>query len=232
MKPSVTDLLRDADLNEWIWEASRRLCDEAKQRIRTDMEAHYSDGYAEAQTKGEDDLTAHRTAMKCLGDAKVAHRHFRRLYLTQEEYNWYRTFLNPPPLFKKRALVFDVMAMAGLLLLSSWCLVYLGWRGLLGLSVVCVVEWWLMCRTIPKMIRSGRQTEALWLYLPVYLAALVVMFAAMGIFIWTMSDEPVSSEVAFSIFTIVVITSTAARPRVMVCWKLGVLKSNRDPRTS
>jgi hypothetical protein len=64
-------------LEQWVSAASRRLCDDAVERIHSEITDHYQAALASGLTS--------EAALASLGDPKTANRHYRRVYLTSKE---------------------------------------------------------------------------------------------------------------------------------------------------
>jgi hypothetical protein len=72
-------------LSMWIETATRGLCDDAKARISTEIEAHYTDAFKDATARGLRETAAHLEVIIGLGDPFRARRAFRRTHLTAAE---------------------------------------------------------------------------------------------------------------------------------------------------
>lgn len=72
-------------LSEWLDIAMRKLTDASKQRIRTEIEAHYAEAVEAHREHGLSEAEARSKALKELGDAKAAARRFRKQHLTERE---------------------------------------------------------------------------------------------------------------------------------------------------
>ncbi len=70
------------ELNDWLEIATRRLCSEARERIRTEIEDHYLDSVEANRLQGMGESEARYLAIISLGNPKSAARSFRRNYLT------------------------------------------------------------------------------------------------------------------------------------------------------
>ncbi|MBI5092056.1 MAG: hypothetical protein HZB26_06375 [Candidatus Hydrogenedentes bacterium] len=69
--------------NQWIDEATRGLCDEARVRVRREIQDHCADIVADELQKGQSIARAHKAAVESLGSAKTARHDYRRTYLTR-----------------------------------------------------------------------------------------------------------------------------------------------------
>ncbi|NUM55893.1 MAG: hypothetical protein HUU46_19815 [Candidatus Hydrogenedentes bacterium] len=84
--PPLTELAPGSmELNRWLDTATRGLCDDAKARIRPEVEAHFAAAYRFQIYEGEDEVIAAALASAALGDAKRANRRYRRVYLTKAQ---------------------------------------------------------------------------------------------------------------------------------------------------
>lgn len=72
-----------ADL--WLHTATANLCDKAKERIATEIKAHYADLVEARVAEGMPLTDARLKALEDLGDAKVAARRFRKQHLTKND---------------------------------------------------------------------------------------------------------------------------------------------------
>ena len=80
-------------LQDWLEIATGKLAKPARERIRAEIEAHYTEArdthYAEAQNSHQEDemskWNAHLAALEDLGDARIAAKRFRREHLTERE---------------------------------------------------------------------------------------------------------------------------------------------------
>jgi hypothetical protein len=69
----------------WIQTATDGLCDEARARVRVEIEAHYVDARRDHLERGETAIQAHTAAMAGLGSPYDARRDLRRTYLTRSQ---------------------------------------------------------------------------------------------------------------------------------------------------
>jgi len=73
------------DLPGWLEIATGSLAAPAKERIRIEIEAHYSESVAAHLAEGAFESAAQAAALTELGSAKAAARRFRRQHLTEKE---------------------------------------------------------------------------------------------------------------------------------------------------
>lgn len=84
--PPLTELPPGSDkLERWLDVATRGLCNDAKARVRAEVEQHFDAAYRFQIFEGEDAIIAAALASAALGDAKRANRRYRRVYLTAAE---------------------------------------------------------------------------------------------------------------------------------------------------
>ena len=136
------------DCSEWYEIATKGLCQDAKDRILAEIEAHYVDGLRELLDAGKTGAEeAHRAAMAALGNPRHARKAFRRAYLTKAEYKSLRSFT-----FSRRRwntpitewILFGLTAGIAVVLGVAWCatedrsvstfIVVLLWYVLVGLA--------------------------------------------------------------------------------------------------
>jgi hypothetical protein len=79
------ELNRVHGLPQWLEIATETLAAPAKERIRTEIEAHYSESVAAHLAEGASESDAQAAALTELGSAKAAARRFRRQHLTEKE---------------------------------------------------------------------------------------------------------------------------------------------------
>jgi len=72
-------------LPEWVDAATRGLADEARERIRQEVEGHYVDALRHNLESGLSAVAAHRAAVAGLGNVRHARRAFRRVYFTKRQ---------------------------------------------------------------------------------------------------------------------------------------------------
>ena len=72
-------------VSEWVDAATRGLADEAKDRIRREVEGHYIDALRHNLESGLSDVAAHRAAVAGLGNVRHARRAFRRVHFTKRQ---------------------------------------------------------------------------------------------------------------------------------------------------
>ena len=73
-------------LEQWLEIATRGLCDDAKERVRAEIESHYADAVAASMERGLSVAEAHGAAMASLGNPRKSRRAFHRAYLTRREF--------------------------------------------------------------------------------------------------------------------------------------------------
>jgi len=107
-------------LSMWIETATRGLCDDAKARISTEIEAHYTDAFKDATGRGLTETAAHLEVIIGLGDPFRARRAFRRTHLTAAEDGLLRGILFPgrPSKWKYFAPILDLVMVIPLFLLK------------------------------------------------------------------------------------------------------------------
>ncbi len=110
---------------EWYEIATKGLCQDAKDRVLAEIEAHYADGLRELLDAGKTGADeAHRAAMAALGNPRHAQKAFRRAYLTKAEYKSLRSFT-----FSRRGwntpttewILFGLIAGIAVVLGVAWC---------------------------------------------------------------------------------------------------------------
>lgn len=72
-------------LSEWLDIATRKLTDASKERIWTEIEAHYTEAVEAHRENGLSELDARKASLIQLGDARAAAKHFRKRHLTERE---------------------------------------------------------------------------------------------------------------------------------------------------
>jgi hypothetical protein len=72
-------------LPRWLEIATEGLVAPAKERIRTEIETHYSEAMAAHTAEGASESVAQMAALGELGDAKAAAKRFRKQHLTKSE---------------------------------------------------------------------------------------------------------------------------------------------------
>jgi len=75
-------------LSEWIHEATRDLCDDARDRVTLEIQAQYADKLAAELAQGRAEGDAHALALASLGSAKAARKAYDRTYWTKGD-QWY-----------------------------------------------------------------------------------------------------------------------------------------------
>lgn len=70
-------------LSDWLRIATWRLADSAKERIRIEIEAHYTQSVEAHRENGLSESAAHAAALVELGDPEAAAKHFRKRHLTE-----------------------------------------------------------------------------------------------------------------------------------------------------
>ena len=113
------------DCSEWYEIATKGLCQDAKDRILAEIDAHYVDGLRELLDAGKTGAEeAHRAVMAALGNPRHARKAFRRAYLTKAEYKLLRSFT-----FSRRRwntpitewILFGLAAGIAVVLGVAWC---------------------------------------------------------------------------------------------------------------
>lgn len=74
------------DIDEWLKVATAGLCDEAKARVRSEIESHYQDALDSLVQDGLTEKAVVRQAIEALGDPKAARKIFRSIHLTVFQY--------------------------------------------------------------------------------------------------------------------------------------------------
>jgi hypothetical protein len=72
-------------LSEWLEIVTRKLTDVSKDRIRVEIEGHYTEAVEAHREEGLSETDARTKAVAELGDAKAAARRFRKQHLTERE---------------------------------------------------------------------------------------------------------------------------------------------------
>jgi len=72
-------------LRPWLQVATRGLSDESRERVRTEITAHFHDAVEPGLRAGFTEDSAAAKAVESLGSAKAARRAFRRTYLTRRQ---------------------------------------------------------------------------------------------------------------------------------------------------
>ena len=73
-------------VSEWIDCATRGLCEDARERIRKEIEAHYEEAVSEYRENGGTLKESHKAAIRSLGSPERARRVYRKTYLTAHEW--------------------------------------------------------------------------------------------------------------------------------------------------
>lgn len=81
----MTLLPERQNLSDWLRIATWRLSDCAKERIRTEIEAHYSQSVEAHHENGLSESAAQAAALLELGDPEAAGKRFRKQHLTESE---------------------------------------------------------------------------------------------------------------------------------------------------
>lgn len=95
MKKTAAKHYREALLDQWLEDATRGLCEEAKGRVRAEVTEHYRDGYESGRAEGKTPMQAHAAAMAALGDARKARREFRKSYLSAGQAEVFERYSKP-----------------------------------------------------------------------------------------------------------------------------------------
>jgi hypothetical protein len=85
---------RAQNLAEWLRMATAKLCLPAQERIRLEIEAHFTESLESHQATGCSEADAQAAALAELGDATAAAKRFRRRHLTEKEAKWVGSRLN------------------------------------------------------------------------------------------------------------------------------------------
>src|ERR1700722_9351116 len=72
-------------LAEWLEIATAKLSSPAQERIRTEIEAHFTESVECHQVAGFSDVEARLEAVAELGDPRIAAKRFRKRHLTEKE---------------------------------------------------------------------------------------------------------------------------------------------------
>ena len=97
----MKDHNQPTELEKWLQTATDRLIPSAKERIRAEVENHYSEAVAAHQVNGISEIISQAMALEDLGDARNANRQFRKRYLMNWEAKHLHWLLD-----KKRGLTF------------------------------------------------------------------------------------------------------------------------------
>jgi len=126
--PPLTELPAERfELNRWLYVATADLCDDAKARVRKEVESHFNAAYEEGRREGLIDAAARAWAITALGHAMSARNEFNKLYLTTRDIQRLKT-INGNWIYKLAATV--VLGFAAFLLwlyftfmpISGWSL--------------------------------------------------------------------------------------------------------------
>lgn len=71
-----------SDLKRWLDKVTRGLPDDLAETLRDEISAHYEDAFDDYRSTGLDDETAHRYAMRDLGDVRAMQRSVKDAYHT------------------------------------------------------------------------------------------------------------------------------------------------------
>lgn len=82
-------------IEDWLAYATLELCDEAKARIRKEIEAHFFDAYHHEIEAGKSPDEACQQTLASLGDPREANRAYIRAYLTRSQEYSLRTSMTP-----------------------------------------------------------------------------------------------------------------------------------------
>lgn len=85
----------DPGLERWLRIATCELCDEARPRIRAEIEAHFAEAVEDALAQGRSREAAQAAALKALGNPFDAQAVFNRRSLTQTDLMLVRAFGGP-----------------------------------------------------------------------------------------------------------------------------------------
>ena len=150
------------ELTAWIVLATDGLVASARERIKSEIEAHYADSVANHLTDGMTQAEAEALALGELGDINVAAKGFRKRYLTEQEEAWLREY---EAKYRQMA-----VKRKGLL----W---YLGVCGLIGLVAYAALSgWWL---------RAHPHAFGLRLFYGCWIAVGIVFFLFMAVLLKT-----------------------------------------------
>lgn len=84
--PPLTQLPeKKFELERWLHVATSDLCEDAKVRVRKEIESHFNAAYEEMQREGMIDAAARAWALTALGDPGKARRRYNKLYLTEQD---------------------------------------------------------------------------------------------------------------------------------------------------
>jgi len=82
----MSSLVLHHDLDGWLEQATQGFPDEARQRIREEIEDHYLSGVCYYQERGESEEEASQNAIADLGDVRDVRRAFHDTYASKGEY--------------------------------------------------------------------------------------------------------------------------------------------------
>jgi len=94
---------------QWLENATKGLCDQAKERIAHETTAHYEHAVAALLEEGRDEAEAHAIAQAALGRPRRARRSFRTVHLTAREKSLIDALTNRP----RSAPLWPVLAILG-----------------------------------------------------------------------------------------------------------------------
>lgn len=108
-------------LDSWITRAIKGLSQHAKQRIETEIRAHYYDAVEKARIHNATAAQAHQEAIECLGDPIKANIRFRRCYFTEMDMNAWSRLIQGCPInrFRMILFIFTATVCAPLLLIEQ-----------------------------------------------------------------------------------------------------------------
>ena len=77
-------------LEQWLSEATHGLCAASVERVRAEINEHYTSAIESEGAVDDDPVRVERRAVAALGDAKTANRQYRRVLLTESDNVWLR----------------------------------------------------------------------------------------------------------------------------------------------
>lgn len=182
MRQTAAEQYRQALLEQWLSDATRGLCKEAKGRVREEVTEHYRDGYESGRAEGKTPMQAHAAVMVALGDARKARREFRKSYLSAGQAEVFERYSKPGCIMLAPWSYFIVQGPVWLLLSGSplWAIFWCWCVAALAADLILV----------PRLSRAGK-----WRFVVVLrTVSLLVVYFLFAISIWVTGLPGSSAE--------------------------------------
>jgi len=102
------------NLAEWLEIATKWLAASPKERIQTEIQAHYAEAIEKHIAGGLSESAAQTAALDELGEARIVARDFRKRHLTEHETKWIEKML-------KSAMSIFILTFGYLMFVGLWC---------------------------------------------------------------------------------------------------------------